>query len=135
MVWVGLGLHPGNNNSNGSVNDLNRLGGFGGAFAQSNIDQGPDVAPSDSDRQHRRPSWPPRGGDDPALGARQGLTFSAIRRRSAADRSMNILPSDLAHARRAEAAFHERNALGRMRATTCSAPSLSARRSSTSAWR
>lgn len=51
MVWIGLGLHPGNNNSNGSVNDLNRLGGFGGAFAQSNIDQGPDVAPSDSDRR------------------------------------------------------------------------------------
>lgn len=51
MVWVGLGLHPGNNNSNGSVNDLNRLGGFGGAFAQSNIDQGPDVAPSDADRR------------------------------------------------------------------------------------
>lgn len=51
MVWVGLGLHPGNNNSNGSVNDLNRLGGFGGAFAQSNIDQGPDVVPPDADRR------------------------------------------------------------------------------------
>ncbi|MEW6256009.1 MAG: flavodoxin family protein [Pseudomonadota bacterium] len=51
MVWVGLGLHPGNNNSNGSVNDLNRLGGFGGAFAQSNIDQGPDVAPPEADRR------------------------------------------------------------------------------------
>lgn len=51
MVWVGLGLHPGNNNTNGSVNDLNRLGGFGGAFTQSNIDQGPDVAPPDADRR------------------------------------------------------------------------------------
>ena len=51
MVWVGLGLHPGNNNSNGSVNDLNRLGGFGGAFAQSNVDQGPDVVPPDADRR------------------------------------------------------------------------------------
>ncbi|MFS8038388.1 flavodoxin family protein [Xanthobacter sp. AM11] len=45
MVWVGLGLHPGNNNSKGSVEDLNRLGGFGGAFAQSNVDEGPDMVP------------------------------------------------------------------------------------------
>ncbi|TCT03554.1 flavodoxin family protein [Aquabacter spiritensis] len=51
MVWVGLGLHPGNNNSAGSVNDLNRLGGFGGAFAQSNIDQGPDMGPPEADRR------------------------------------------------------------------------------------
>ena len=50
MVWVGLGLHPGNNNSKGSVTDLNRLGSSGGAFAQSNIDEGPDVAPIESDR-------------------------------------------------------------------------------------
>jgi len=51
MIWVGLGLHPGNNSSTASVNDLNRLGGFGGAFAQSNVDQGPDVAPSEADRK------------------------------------------------------------------------------------
>ncbi|MBA4790127.1 MAG: flavodoxin family protein [Rhizobiales bacterium] len=51
MVWVGLGLHPGNNNSNGSIEDLNRLGGFGGAFAQSNIDQGADVVPPATDRR------------------------------------------------------------------------------------
>lgn len=51
MVWVGLGLHPGNNNSKASADDLNRLGGFGGAFAQSNVDQGPDVAPPDADRR------------------------------------------------------------------------------------
>jgi multimeric flavodoxin WrbA len=40
MIWVGLGLLPGNNSSKGSVTDLNRLGGFIGALAQSNSDQG-----------------------------------------------------------------------------------------------
>jgi len=49
MVWVGVGLLPGNNSSTGSVNDLNRLGGFLGALAQANSDQGPDVAPLASD--------------------------------------------------------------------------------------
>ena len=49
MVWVGVGLMPGNNSSTGSVNDLNRLGGFLGALAQANSDQGPDVAPLASD--------------------------------------------------------------------------------------
>lgn len=43
MVWVGLGLMPGNNSSQGSVNDLNRLGGYLGAMAQSNADQGADA--------------------------------------------------------------------------------------------
>jgi NAD(P)H dehydrogenase (quinone) len=51
MIWVGLDLMPGNNNSKGSVEDLNRLGSFLGAMAQSNVDQGPDVAPIDSDRK------------------------------------------------------------------------------------
>src|SRR3546814_100269 len=49
MVWVGLDLLPGNNNSKGSVNDLNRLGGFLGAMAQSNADEGPDKGPIASD--------------------------------------------------------------------------------------
>ena len=40
---------PGNNNSKGSVNDLNRLGSFLGAMAQANSDEGPDVAPIQSD--------------------------------------------------------------------------------------
>jgi multimeric flavodoxin WrbA len=40
MIWVGLDIPPGNNNSNGSVNDLNRLGSFSGAMAQANADQG-----------------------------------------------------------------------------------------------
>jgi len=50
MIWVGLGLMPGNASSTGSVEDLNRLGSFGGAFAQSNSDEGPDTAPPKSDR-------------------------------------------------------------------------------------
>ena len=48
---MGLGLHPGNNNSKGSLEDLNRLGGFAGAYAQSNIDEGPDVVPPATDRR------------------------------------------------------------------------------------
>jgi multimeric flavodoxin WrbA len=49
MVWIGLGLLPGNNSSTGSTDDLNRLGSFAGAMAQSNNDQGPDLAPPESD--------------------------------------------------------------------------------------
>ncbi len=43
MVWVGLGLMPGNNSSKGTVNDLNRLGGFGGSMTQSSVDQGAEA--------------------------------------------------------------------------------------------
>lgn len=49
MIWVGLDLLPGNNNSQGSVEDLNRLGSFLGAMAQSNADQGAEVVPPASD--------------------------------------------------------------------------------------
>ncbi len=42
MIWVGMSLLPGNNNSQGSVDDLNRLGSFTGAMAQANADQGAD---------------------------------------------------------------------------------------------
>jgi len=49
MIWVGTGLLPGNNNSKGSVEDLNRLGSFLGAMAQSNADQGPEAGPIASD--------------------------------------------------------------------------------------
>jgi multimeric flavodoxin WrbA len=51
MIWIGLDLLPGNNNSKGSVDDLNRLGSFLGAMAQSNVDAGPDQAPIESDRK------------------------------------------------------------------------------------
>jgi multimeric flavodoxin WrbA len=49
MVWVGLGLLPGNNSSKGSTDDLNRLGSFLGAMAQSNSDQGPEQGPTAAD--------------------------------------------------------------------------------------
>ena len=49
MVWVGLGLTPGNITAQGSPEDLNRLAGFLGAMAQSNADVGPEVAPAGSD--------------------------------------------------------------------------------------
>ncbi|WP_299295405.1 flavodoxin family protein [uncultured Tateyamaria sp.] len=49
MIWVGLGLPPGNNTSSGSPEDLNRLGGFMGAMAQANADASPEAAPAGSD--------------------------------------------------------------------------------------
>ena len=49
MVWISLNQMPGNNSSKGSENDINRLGAFLGAMAQSNADQGADVCPPDSD--------------------------------------------------------------------------------------
>lgn len=49
MHWVSLGLYPGWNTSSGSAEDLNRLGSFLGAMAQSNGDAGPDIAPPKSD--------------------------------------------------------------------------------------
>lgn len=49
MIWVSLGLMPGNNSSKGSIGDLNRLGGFMGAMAQSNADQPADLVPPASD--------------------------------------------------------------------------------------
>ena len=49
MHWVSLGVPPGNNRSTGSEQDLNRLGFWLGAAAQSNADEGPDVAPPASD--------------------------------------------------------------------------------------
>ncbi len=51
MHWVSLGLFPSWNTSAGSAEDLNRLGSFLGAMAQSNGDAGPDVAPAKSDLQ------------------------------------------------------------------------------------
>lgn len=51
MVWIGLGLLPGNHTSTGSPEDLNRLAGFIGAMAQSHADQGPDVVPPASDQR------------------------------------------------------------------------------------
>ncbi len=49
MHWVNLGLPPANNSSTGSEEELNRLGFWLGAGAQSNVDQGPEAAPPESD--------------------------------------------------------------------------------------
>lgn len=49
MLWVGLDLAPGNNKSTGGLDDLNRLGSWIGAMAQSDTDQGPEAGPIDSD--------------------------------------------------------------------------------------
>jgi NAD(P)H dehydrogenase (quinone) len=49
MMWTPLGLPAGNNSSKGSTADLNRLGSFLGAMAQSNADEGPDKGPIASD--------------------------------------------------------------------------------------
>jgi len=49
MHWISLGLPPANHSSKGSDEELNRLGFWLGAGAQSNVDQGPDLAPPPSD--------------------------------------------------------------------------------------
>ena len=49
MLWVSLGQVPGNNSSQGSPDDVNRLGGSLGALGQSNADQGPEHGPSKAD--------------------------------------------------------------------------------------
>ncbi|MBK9129284.1 MAG: flavodoxin family protein [Phycisphaerales bacterium] len=51
MIWVGLDLLPGANSSKGSPTDLNRIGSSTGVMTQSNVDQGPDVAPPENDRK------------------------------------------------------------------------------------
>lgn len=50
MNWVSLGLLPGNNSSQGSPEDLNRIGSYLGAMAQSNADEGAEVTPPQADR-------------------------------------------------------------------------------------
>ena len=50
MNWISLGLLPGHNSSSGGPEELNRIGGFLGAMAQSNVDESPEVAPPQSDR-------------------------------------------------------------------------------------
>ncbi len=51
MIWVGVGDPPGNNWSGGSRNDLNRLGTWVGAMAQSHGDVPDETEPPDSDRE------------------------------------------------------------------------------------
>ena len=40
---------PGNNSSQGTPEDLNRIGSYLGAMAQSNTDAAPEVAPPEAD--------------------------------------------------------------------------------------
>lgn len=49
MHWINLDLPPANSSAQGSEADLNRLGFWLGAGAQSNTDEGPDTAPPESD--------------------------------------------------------------------------------------
>jgi multimeric flavodoxin WrbA len=49
MHWVNLDLPPANHSTKGSEEDLNRLGFWLGAGAQSNVDQGPEAAPPEAD--------------------------------------------------------------------------------------
>ncbi|WUH99716.1 flavodoxin family protein [Spirillospora sp. NBC_00431] len=49
MIWVGLAEYGGWNTSTGGPDDLNRLGSWLGAMAQSNNDESPDVVPGESD--------------------------------------------------------------------------------------
>lgn len=49
MHWINLDLPPSNNSSLGSKEELNRLGFWLGAAAQSNVDEGPDIAPPEAD--------------------------------------------------------------------------------------
>lgn len=54
MTWINLNQLPGNNHSGGSESDVNRLGASLGAMAQSNVDEGPDTAPPESDLESGR---------------------------------------------------------------------------------
>lgn len=49
MHWVNLGLSASNCSASGSEQDLNRLGFWLGAGAQSNVDEGPETAPPEAD--------------------------------------------------------------------------------------
>jgi multimeric flavodoxin WrbA len=51
MHWVNLGLPPANNSSKGSEHELNRLGYWIGAAAQSNADEGAEITPPLADLQ------------------------------------------------------------------------------------
>ncbi len=49
MHWINLDLPPANNSSFGSNEELNRLGFWLGAAAQSNVDEGADIVPPEAD--------------------------------------------------------------------------------------
>lgn len=49
MHWVNMALPPANNSTTGSERDLNRLGFWLGAGAQSNVDETSETAPPEAD--------------------------------------------------------------------------------------
>lgn len=49
MIWVPIRITGGNYSSQGSNEDLNRIGGYLGVMAQANIDEPPEKAPPASD--------------------------------------------------------------------------------------
>jgi multimeric flavodoxin WrbA len=49
MIWVGLDLYPGWAESTASIEDLNRLGSWLGAMAQSDADLSAEKAPPETD--------------------------------------------------------------------------------------
>ncbi|MEZ5935423.1 MAG: flavodoxin family protein [Alphaproteobacteria bacterium] len=51
MIWVGLGLMPGDITRDGTPEDLNRLAGFVGAMARSRADRGPETDPPLTDQR------------------------------------------------------------------------------------
>ncbi|MDK9723460.1 MAG: flavodoxin family protein [Sterolibacteriaceae bacterium MAG5] len=53
MIWVGTGMLPANS-SKAQRNDVNRMGSFLGAMAQSDSDMGADVAPPPGDLETAR---------------------------------------------------------------------------------
>ncbi len=54
MTWVPQPILGGHYSSEGSENDLNRIGGYIGVMAQANIDESADVSPLESDRETAR---------------------------------------------------------------------------------
>jgi len=51
MHWLSLGLLSGIDATHSKADSMNRLGSWLGVMAQSNVDQGADLAPPDSDRR------------------------------------------------------------------------------------
>ena len=62
MIWVGLGLPDGHNSSATSTENVNRLGSYAGAMAQSNADHDRGPAVPSPRRKGRRSGkqWPSR---------------------------------------------------------------------------
>jgi multimeric flavodoxin WrbA len=51
MHWLSLGLLSGIDATHSQADSVNRLGSWLGAMGQSNVDQGPELAPPDCDRR------------------------------------------------------------------------------------